>query len=213
MDSSANGPLADYLVENQSPFFLTQLRISPAAATIASRRPPPPSHLAGRRHHHRISPAATIIIASRRPPPSSSHLAGRHHHHRISPAASSAQAPSTRSISPADAGILRLRSRRRETLAVRRLAPRQGRTSPAKGGLLWSSRTTLCRTDVPHHRPSGLAPAIAREMDPQMQMRHRCDGALLPQPAASWHPCPAPDENDPRLPLSVFAELVKIFHF
>jgi hypothetical protein len=54
---------------------LTQLRISPAAATIASHRPPPASHLAGRRQHL-ISPAAASI-ASRRPPPAS-HLAGKH---------------------------------------------------------------------------------------------------------------------------------------
>jgi hypothetical protein len=81
----------------ESPFFLTQLRISPAAASIASHRPPPASHLAGRRQHL-ISPAAASI-ASRRPPPAS-HLAGRHHHHRSSLTAGSVQAPSTRSMPP-----------------------------------------------------------------------------------------------------------------
>jgi hypothetical protein len=98
----------------ESPFFLTQLRISPAAASIASHRPPPASHLAGRRQHL-ISPAAASI-ASRRPPPASSQLVDR----RLR---SGALYPLD---APADAAIPCLRSRRRETLAVRRLAPRQG---------------------------------------------------------------------------------------
>jgi hypothetical protein len=120
------------------------------------------------RRHHRISPAAAIIIG---PLPARFPCRRRHHAPPFAPPRN----PSSSSASPPSR--MNQPSHRRVIVVLPDHFKRHG--CPSSSALR-------------------SAPAAARDKDPQMQMRHRCDGALLPQPAASWHPCPAPDEGRPK---------------